>query len=313
MSDAPAGQGFASGTLIATPAGPRRVETLAIGDEVLDATGTPARVTWVGRLALGAAYLASRPDARPIRVQAGALGEGLPERDLIVAPLTELHVNVPGEPVVTLSARIMLNEINMRRDTGQPDGLELFEVELEGAACGLIAEGVPAGRLLPRHTTSEYHIACCRTRAWVHTRAGCLPGPLLGRVDMVDHGVIYGWAMDEKRPWMRIGLEVLINGRIHAATMAAMRRNDLVQAGVGDGHCGFQIELDPPLPTDRTLLVQVRRAGDGVDLPGSPVLLSKSGGPAEILESLNPKSPARAAAARDVLRAGLDKLQAAKG
>lgn len=307
MNEAPPGQGFVAGTRVATPDGPVAVQDVRIGDTLLDGSRTPRRVSWVGRLALSAAHLAAQPDARPIRVQAGALGDGAPERDLLVAPMTELAVQLPNGRAVSLSARLLLNERTVLRE---PDGaaVELYEIELEGAS-GVVAEGIVAATLLPNHTAAEYRIAMVRAHGMVFTRAGCMAGPLMGRVDAVEHGLVYGWAMDKDRPWMRVGLELVVNGRVVNATMAALRRNDLVQAGVGDGGCGFHLDPLPPLPADRTLLVQVRRAIDGQDLPGSPVLLDKAGGPAQVLEALKPVSPAQAAMARQVLRAALDKLQ----
>ncbi|ODU62340.1 MAG: hypothetical protein ABS99_00895 [Acetobacteraceae bacterium SCN 69-10] len=308
MNEMPAGQGFAAGTMVATASGRRNVELLDIGDEVLDATGTPRRVRWTVRIVLTAAHLTAQPEARPIRVRAGALGEGMPRRDLVVAPLTELAVVLPTRALVTLSARLLMNDHTILRDSGT-DRLELFEVELDGDA-GLIAEDLPAGFALPNHATPDQRTAAVRARKLVNARGGCLPGPLLGRVDCAERGLLYGWAIDEARPLMRVALEILVNGRVFTGAMASLRRNDLVRAGIADGACWFHIEPNPPLPADRTLLVQVRRADDGLDLPGSPVLLDKAGGPAQLLEALKPASPAQTAAMRDVLRAGLDTLQA---
>jgi hypothetical protein len=106
---------------------------------------------------------------------------------------------------------------------------ELFEVELEGGG-GVIAEDLPAGLLLPDHGSPAQSIAMVRARTWVSGRAGCLPGPLLGRIDAGGHGLFYGWALDEARPWRRVALEIVINGQVFTATMAAHRREDLVRA-----------------------------------------------------------------------------------
>ena len=77
---------FADGTLIETPEGPRPIEALAEGDLVHTLDHGPRPIRWAGRRHLGAAVLAAHPRLRPIRIAAGALGGGLPERDLRVSP-----------------------------------------------------------------------------------------------------------------------------------------------------------------------------------------------------------------------------------
>jgi hypothetical protein len=49
-------------------------------------------------------------------------------------------------------------------------------------------------------------------------------------------------------------------------------------AGIGDGRCGFVVRLRRPLPPRRDHLLQVRRVGDGADVPGSPLLLPRTAG-----------------------------------
>ncbi|MBW5801721.1 Hint domain-containing protein [Halomonas elongata] len=73
---------FAAGTLIDTPEGEVAVETLAIGDSILTASGETITIKWVGRNTVSNATAA--PDRQPIRIRARALGEGKPHRDLVV-------------------------------------------------------------------------------------------------------------------------------------------------------------------------------------------------------------------------------------
>ncbi|WP_424830712.1 Hint domain-containing protein [Ruegeria sp.] len=75
---------FTSGTQIATPGGLRAIETLSVGDEVLTLDHGTQRIRWIGARALGVAELIQNPKLRPIRIKAGALGCGLPRRDLLV-------------------------------------------------------------------------------------------------------------------------------------------------------------------------------------------------------------------------------------
>jgi hypothetical protein len=83
---------FAQGTDILTPDGPRPVEMLAKGDLVTTMDRGAQALRWVGRRHVPAARLRSEAHLRPIRIDAGALGCGLPERDLVVSPQHRLLV-----------------------------------------------------------------------------------------------------------------------------------------------------------------------------------------------------------------------------
>ncbi|WP_170562307.1 Hint domain-containing protein [Ruegeria atlantica] len=77
---------FTAGTLIETPNGTRPIEALAVGDEVMTMDRGPQRIRWIGARALTGQELSEKPKLRPIRIAAGALGRGLPQRDLLVSP-----------------------------------------------------------------------------------------------------------------------------------------------------------------------------------------------------------------------------------
>jgi len=75
---------YAPGTMIDTPDGPRAVETLRPGDLVDTADHGPQVIRWVrsGDHPLEDVEV----DDKPVLIQAGALGKGLPAHDLIVSP-----------------------------------------------------------------------------------------------------------------------------------------------------------------------------------------------------------------------------------
>lgn len=77
---------YAAGTLIETTAGEVPVETLRPGMLVVTRDDGLQPVLWVGAQVLDAQRLAQAPHLRPVRIRAGALGEGLPRRDLVVSP-----------------------------------------------------------------------------------------------------------------------------------------------------------------------------------------------------------------------------------
>jgi len=76
---------FASGTHLETPSGLRKVETLRVGDLVSTADHGPQHIRWIGTRRLVKEDLDQSPNFRPIRILAGALGMGLPRRDLFVS------------------------------------------------------------------------------------------------------------------------------------------------------------------------------------------------------------------------------------
>jgi hypothetical protein len=74
---------FCAGTLISTPRGAIRVESLTIGDLVIAQEGRAVPVKWIGRQTVSTRF---GPAERlmPVRFMAGSLGEGLPSADLTV-------------------------------------------------------------------------------------------------------------------------------------------------------------------------------------------------------------------------------------
>lgn len=77
---------FTPGTRIATPTGPRLIQTLQPGDLVLTKDDGPQPVIWTGERRMSGARLYAMPHLRPIRFRAGSLGVDRPEPDLIVSP-----------------------------------------------------------------------------------------------------------------------------------------------------------------------------------------------------------------------------------
>jgi hypothetical protein len=86
---------YAPGTMIDTPAGPRPVETLRVGDLVSTLDHGPQPIRWVH--SDNHPLEAARPDAKPVLIAAGALGPGRPEQDLIVSPQHRMIVGGGGQ------------------------------------------------------------------------------------------------------------------------------------------------------------------------------------------------------------------------
>ena len=75
---------FTPRTMIATPMGEIPVETLQVGDKVFTRDNGVQIVRWIGSRELRASEMT--PKFQPVLIRAGALGNGMPERDLLISP-----------------------------------------------------------------------------------------------------------------------------------------------------------------------------------------------------------------------------------
>ena len=98
-------------------------------------------VRWLGRSQVGWRHL-DPLHALPVRVRAGALGHGLPARDLLVSPAHALLLDG-----VLVQAGALVNGAGIVRQTTMPDTFTYWHVELDTHAL-LLAEGIPAESFL---------------------------------------------------------------------------------------------------------------------------------------------------------------------
>ncbi len=134
---------FLEGTRIATPDGDCKVEALAIGSLVTTADGAAAPVKWIGRRTLHAygqrGYRFIDPLIyMPVRIKAGALGDNLPVRDLLLSPDHAVLIDD-----VLVEADSLVNGVSVVRQTRMPETFTYYHVELADHAL-ILAEGAPA-------------------------------------------------------------------------------------------------------------------------------------------------------------------------
>lgn len=84
---------FTPGTLILTARGEIPVEKIAADDRVMTRDHGLQPVRWAGRRDLSQIDLLVRPEFLPVRIAQGALGPGLPERDMAVSPQHRMLVS----------------------------------------------------------------------------------------------------------------------------------------------------------------------------------------------------------------------------
>ncbi len=77
-------------------------------------------------------------------------------------------------------------------------------------------------------------------------------------------GNLHGWCWNEAAPTTRQTVEILIDGAVIATLVAARFREDVRQAGIGDGYHGFLVSLARTLAngaTDRIISARERSSG----------------------------------------------------
>lgn len=77
---------FTVGSVIATTRGAVRAEDLVIGDQVITRDNGLQAIRWIGHKDIDGQTLLRTPGLKPVLISAGSLGNGLPERDLVVSP-----------------------------------------------------------------------------------------------------------------------------------------------------------------------------------------------------------------------------------
>ena len=283
---------FAVGTRIATPGGWVDVDALAIGDLVTVLSGAARAVKWIGRRD----YATPHRGIAPVRIAAGALGDGVPARDLYVSPMHAMYLDG-----MLIPAGELVNGASIAR-AWEMTPVQYRHVELdchdiifaEGAAtesfvdCDsreMFTNQAEFGRLYPADQSPRWLFCAPRVEAGpgleqvrrrIEARCGLEarvrpPVALLGHLDGGDPWRLHGWACEPERPDLPVTLELLLNGGVIARVEANQFRADLAAAGIGSGRHGFDVRLSRKLPP--RALLRARRVGDGHELVGSPLLV----------------------------------------
>ncbi len=77
---------FTPGTMVTTQRGECPVEHLVVGDKVVTRDNGIQPVRWVGKTQMFLYDFQADPHLLPVFIRQGALGKGLPERDMMVSP-----------------------------------------------------------------------------------------------------------------------------------------------------------------------------------------------------------------------------------
>jgi hypothetical protein len=127
---------YCRGTRILTDRGEAPVERLAIGDMVVIASGALRPITWLGHRGVD---ISRHPDPAavcPVRISAGAFGEGMPRRDLWLSPGHNIASEGALTPISALVNGLSVAQIHS-------SFVEYWHVELDAHDI-MLAEGLPA-------------------------------------------------------------------------------------------------------------------------------------------------------------------------
>ncbi len=108
---------FVAGTMIKTPKGEKRVESLTLGELVETRDDGPQPLRWIGRRTV-----AAQGDFAPIRIRAGTFGQ---DRDLLVSPQHRMLIHdslaelLFGEDEVLVAAKDLINDHSITPSPGE--------------------------------------------------------------------------------------------------------------------------------------------------------------------------------------------------
>lgn len=173
--------------MIETDRGPVAIEELERGDRIETLDNGFQSIRWIGSRRIHVEELAANPKLRPIRIQAGALGQGLPLADVLVSPQHRVLVSsriaerMFGAREVLVPARqlVQIEGINVAEDVGFVEYFHfLFDrhqiVFADGAAMESLFTGIEALKAVSPEARREIFDILPEL---VHLNAEALPEP----------------------------------------------------------------------------------------------------------------------------------------
>lgn len=192
---------FARDTLIDTINGSVPIQILREGDLVKCGDGQLRPICWVGSKKLSEEDLAQKPEWHPIRLRKNALGDGQPNRDLVLSPNHNVLLRdwraelLFGDNEVLVPAKHLTNDFSIHPDYDRTE-VEYFHILLEGHhtifADGLECESLFIGALRTGALSPEARDEIC----------GLFP-ELVG--DLGGYGEVY------RQPLRKFEAEALLN------------------------------------------------------------------------------------------------------
>jgi Ca2+-binding RTX toxin-like protein len=109
---------FTPGTMIATVHGLRPVEELDVGDQIFTRDHGVQEIRWIGHKPVAGEPLAEARFLAPIRIMQGALGNDLPERDMLLSPNHRVMVSAPDMELMFGQSEVLVAAKHLTRMKG---------------------------------------------------------------------------------------------------------------------------------------------------------------------------------------------------
>lgn len=133
---------FTTGTYIATPQGPRRIETLGVGDYVQTADNGAQPLIWIGRRTFSRAQLVAKANLRPVLIPAGTHGATAPTL------LSRQHAIVTPSDALVPAVKLMRQRRSRMRVANGLRGVTYLHVMCEKHEV-VFANGIAAETFYP--------------------------------------------------------------------------------------------------------------------------------------------------------------------
>jgi hypothetical protein len=156
---------YCPGTRIATDRGEIEIETLQIGDRVLTVRGEARPIRWIGRRSYGARFARRNKQLWPVLISAGALGTGIPARDLFVSPRHAMYLDG-----VLIPAQALVNGSSIVQTT--PGQVDYIHIELDTHDV-ILAEGAASESFVDDDSRAMFQNAA--EHAALYPYAACSP------------------------------------------------------------------------------------------------------------------------------------------
>ncbi|MCY1125294.1 Hint domain-containing protein [Frigidibacter sp. RF13] len=124
---------------VMTSFGALPVQVLRQHDPLRLDDGQIRRIAWIDKVQLDEGFLASFPDAQPILIRAGALGPGLPARDMTVSPAQKVQSRMMNFSTEVRAARELIGRPGVMR---KPETIVTYYLFHCGQPACVQAEGV---------------------------------------------------------------------------------------------------------------------------------------------------------------------------